>query len=54
MLDENLRVPNHTPILDTYIFEGLVDGTQLLDTLIQTLLSTGGKRWRQRFIPPGS
>ena len=38
----NSRVPDHAPVLDTNIVVGLVDGLQLLHTLVQTLLSTIG------------
>ena len=37
------------PILDADILEGLVDGSQLLHTLIQTLLSAGGDKTPRMF-----
>lgn len=34
----NIRVPDHAPILDTDILEGIVNVTQFLNALVQTLL----------------
>lgn len=35
----HIRIPNHAPVLDTDIVIALVDGSKLLNTFIQGLLS---------------
>lgn len=34
----HVRVPDHAPIFDTNVLEGIVNITQLLNALVQTLL----------------
>jgi hypothetical protein len=34
-----VRIPDHTPILDTNLVETLVDGTKFLDAFVQGRLS---------------